>query len=82
MTNACVPFTNNAAENAIRMTKGHQKIQQGCFRCNDGDGTKIFCRVRIYLSTCRKQGVSAIQVMALVFEGKLPEFPVKGDVET
>lgn len=71
MTNACVPFTNNAAENAIRMTKVHQKIS-GCFRSNDG--AKIFCRVRGYLSTCRKQGVSATQAMELVFEGKLPEF--------
>jgi len=26
MINADVPFTNNAAENAIRMTKVHQKI--------------------------------------------------------
>ena len=71
MTNACVPFTNNAAENAIRMTKVHQKIS-GCFRSDDG--AKIFCRVRGYLSTCRKQGVSATQAMDLVFEGKLPKF--------
>lgn len=71
MTNACVPFTNNAAENAIRMTKVHQKIS-GCFRSTEG--AEIFCRVRGYLSTCRKQGVSATQAMTLVFEGKLPEF--------
>jgi len=71
MTNACVPFTNNAAENAIRMTKVHQKIS-GCFRSDDG--AKKFCRVRGYLSTCRKQGVSATQAMDLVFEGKLPKF--------
>ena len=71
MTNACVPFTNNAAENAIRMTKVQQKIS-GCFRSTHG--AEIFCRVRGYLSTCRKQGVSATQAMTLVFEGKLPEF--------
>jgi transposase len=71
MTNACVPFTNNAAENAIRMTKVHQKIS-GCFRSTKG--AEIFCRVRGYLSTCRKQGMSAAQAMTLVFEGKLPEF--------
>ena len=71
MTSACVPFTNNAAENSIRMTKVQQKIS-GCFRSTDG--AKIFCRVRGYLATCRKQGVSATLAMTLVFEGKLPEF--------
>jgi hypothetical protein len=34
---------------------------------------EIFCRVRGYLATCRKQGVSATQAMELVFEGRLPE---------
>jgi transposase len=38
------------------------------------DGAKIFCRVRGYLATCHKQGMSATQAMNLVFEGKLPEF--------
>ena len=71
MTHACVPFTNNAAENAIRMTKVHQKIS-GCFRSMEG--AEMFCRIRGYLSTCRKQGLSATQAMTLVFEGKLPEF--------
>ena len=71
LTNEQVPFTNNAAENAIRMTKVHQKIS-GCFRSMDG--AKIFCRVRGYLATCRKQGMSATEAMNLVFEGKLPEF--------
>ncbi len=71
MTNPYVPFTNNAAENAIRMTKVQQKIS-GCFR--NAKGAEMFCRIRGYLSTCRKQGVSATQAMTLVFEGKLPEF--------
>ncbi|TXL20698.1 hypothetical protein BMR06_04195, partial [Methylococcaceae bacterium HT5] len=64
-------FTNNAAENSIRMTKVQQKIS-GCFRSTEG--AKIFCRVRGYLATCRKQGVSATLAMTLVFEGKLPKF--------
>ncbi|TXL19580.1 IS66 family transposase [Methylococcaceae bacterium HT5] len=71
MTIAYVPFTNNAAENSIRMTKVQQKIS-GCFRSTEG--AKIFCRVRGYLATCRKQGVSATLAMTLVFEGKLPKF--------
>jgi transposase len=78
MENPGVPFTNNEAENVIRMTKVQQKIS-GCFRSLDG--AKIFCRVRGYLSTCRKQGVSATQAMTLVFEGKLPDFACKSVVD-
>ena len=74
MENADVPFTNNEAENVIRMTKVHQKIS-GCFRSMDG--AKIFCRVRGYLSTCRKQDMTAAQAMTLVFEGELPDFARK-----
>jgi len=66
-----VPFTNNLGENDIRMTKVQQKIS-GCFRSMEG--AKIFCRIRGYLSTCRKHGVSSSRAMSLIFEGKLPEF--------
>jgi transposase len=70
LDNNIVPFTNNLGENDIRMTKVQQKIS-GCFR--SVDGAKIFCRVRSYLSTCRKQGVSTSLALDLLFQGKLPD---------
>lgn len=66
-----VPFTNNLGENDIRMTKVQQKIS-GCFRSMEG--AMIFCRVRGYLSTCRKQEISSTQALRLLFDGKLPNF--------
>ena len=71
-----VPFTNNQGENDLRMTKVQQKIS-GCFRSMHG--AKIFRRVRSYLSTCRKQGMSATEALTLLFQGRNPDFMENGE---
>jgi transposase len=70
MTDPLVPFTNNQSENDLRMTKVQQKIS-GCFR--SFEGAQIFCRVRSYISTCRKHGISATDALQALFEGRLTE---------
>jgi len=56
-----VPFTNNLAEQDIRMIKLRLKIS-GCFRTLAG--AQQFARIRSYLSTVRKQGGNILQAIA------------------
>ena len=70
MTDQDVPFTNNIAEQAVRMPKVKQKIS-GCFRTLHGAET--FCVIRSYLATLHKQGDNLFHALTLTFQGNPPQ---------
>ena len=67
-----IPFTNNLAEQDLRMMKVQQKIS-GCFR--SWDSARIFARHRTLISTARKQGWNIFQtIKQAISEPFCPDF--------
>jgi transposase len=69
-----VPFSNNAAEQSIRMCKLRIKIS-GCMRSMTGAGE--FCVIRSYLHTAARHGLGALEALTLAFQGN-PWIPETG----
>jgi transposase len=61
-----VPFSNNRAEQDIRMSKLRIKVS-GCMRSMAGAQT--FCTLRSYLATAARHGINALNALILAAQG-------------
>ena len=61
-----VPFTNNMAEQAIRIIKVKTKVS-GCFRAMDG--AKNYLKIMSYVGTVKKQGYNTFDAMLNAVKG-------------
>ena len=69
-----VPFTNNEAERAIRMSKLRIKVS-GCMRSMNG--AEIFCAIRSYLATAARHEISTLNALTRALRGN-PWIPETG----
>jgi transposase len=70
MTQPEVPFTNNLAEQTVRMPKVKQKVS-GCFRTLSG--AQAYCVIRSYCATMHKQGANIFESLVDAFKGATPQ---------
>jgi transposase len=69
-----IPFTNNEAEQSIRMSKLRIKIS-GCMRSMTG--AQEFCAIRSYLATAARHGITGLDALTRAFQGN-PWIPETG----
>jgi transposase len=67
LDNLLVPFSNNISERSFRMTKLQQKIS-GCFR--SFLGAQMFCRIRSYIDTSKKNDKTILESLLLVMQNE------------
>jgi transposase-like protein len=65
-----VPFTNNRAEQDLRMAKVKQKVS-GCFRSEIY--AKAYCRISSYLQTMANKGINPLIAIQMALNGEIAD---------